>query len=99
MLYLSSSHSSGMAADVSSLARYMGGRRTVGSEASPEKQTALITRDLLGAEPTKIESEELDLDLDRHVPAGWEKRLDLEVSESSSCYTCRPPVLQFLSFI
>ncbi|OWM81064.1 hypothetical protein CDL15_Pgr007095 [Punica granatum] len=65
-----------MAADVSSLARYLNGYRTVGSESAPEKSTVLITRDLLGGGPIKVESEELDLDL--HVPVGWEKRLDLK---------------------
>ncbi|GMH10669.1 hypothetical protein Nepgr_012510 [Nepenthes gracilis] len=53
-----------MAADVS--------RQITKSEA---KSSALITRDFLGG-GAGIESKELDLDL--HVPSGWEKRLDLK---------------------
>ncbi|KAK4771484.1 hypothetical protein SAY87_032016 [Trapa incisa] len=69
--------SSGMAAEVSSLTRYMSGRRTVGSETASEKSTAPITRDFFGGGSSPmIESSELDLDL--HVPLGWEKRLDLK---------------------
>ncbi|KAK4753112.1 hypothetical protein SAY87_021910 [Trapa incisa] len=54
-----------MAADVSKLAKYLG-----------DQSTATVTRDLLGGGTAKIEAEELDLDL--HVPLGWEKRLDLK---------------------
>ncbi|GMH13381.1 hypothetical protein Nepgr_015222 [Nepenthes gracilis] len=53
-----------MAADVS--------RQITKNEA---KSNALITRDFLGG-CVGIESKELDLDL--HVPSGWEKRLDLK---------------------
>ncbi|KAK7243850.1 hypothetical protein RIF29_38662 [Crotalaria pallida] len=76
-----------MATEVSSLVRILGGggggggykeekqhHRTVGNESHGEKQTALITRDLLGG--SSNESQELDLDL--QVPTGWEKRLDLQ---------------------
>ncbi|KAK4786666.1 hypothetical protein SAY86_010499 [Trapa natans] len=59
-----------MAAEVSSLALYLNGAAQENSSAS-----ALKTLDLLGGGPAKIDSEELDLDL--QVPAGWEKRLDL----------------------
>lgn len=52
-----------MAADVS---------RQIKSEA----KSGLITRDFLGG-CSGIDSKELDLDL--HVPIGWEKRLDLKV--------------------
>ena len=54
-----------MAADVS--------RQQIKSESS---KSCLITRDFLGG-CFGIESKELDLDL--HVPSGWEKRLDLKV--------------------
>lgn len=67
-----------MAADVSSLARYLNGNRTsANGSPAPENQSVPVTRDLLGGGPSKVESEELDLDL--HVPTGWEKRLDLKV--------------------
>lgn len=73
-----------MAADVSSLVRVLSGykddqHRTVGSESSAEKSTALITRDLLGGSTSKLVNETQELDLDLQVPSGWEKRLDLKV--------------------
>ncbi|KAK4355077.1 hypothetical protein RND71_024048 [Anisodus tanguticus] len=55
-----------MTAEVSSLVRIM-------NESS--ESTALMTRDLLGG-CRSFDSKELDLDL--HVPSGWEKRLDLK---------------------
>ncbi|KAJ8532665.1 hypothetical protein K7X08_012588 [Anisodus acutangulus] len=55
-----------MTAEVSSLVRIM-------NESS--ESTALMTRDLLGG-CRSLDSKELDLDL--HVPSGWEKRLDLK---------------------
>ncbi|KAJ1398803.1 hypothetical protein SESBI_30790 [Sesbania bispinosa] len=66
-----------MAAEVSSLVGILGGseqHRTVGNESNNDKSTSLVTRDLLGG--SSIETQELDLDL--HVPTGWEKRLDLK---------------------
>eukprot|EP00262_Sarcandra_glabra_P003570 TRINITY_DN14310_c0_g1_i1.p1 TRINITY_DN14310_c0_g1~~TRINITY_DN14310_c0_g1_i1.p1 ORF type:complete len:215 (+),score=25.65 TRINITY_DN14310_c0_g1_i1:180-824(+) len=62
-----------MAADVSSPVRVLGGYKEdqLKSEASNGKAKGLITRDLLGGC-----SKELDLDL--HVPVGWEKLLDLK---------------------
>lgn len=73
-----------MAAEVSSLVRVLTGynkddrHRTVGNESAAEKLTPLITRDLLSGGYSKFtESQELDLDL--HVPSGWERRLDLKV--------------------
>lgn len=76
-----------MAADVSSLHRVLSGYKddlTVGNESGGPKSTALITRDLLGVgvggsaftDAKHDQSQELDLDL--HVPNGWEKRLDLK---------------------
>ncbi|PPD85618.1 hypothetical protein GOBAR_DD17450 [Gossypium barbadense] len=76
-----------MAADVSSLHRVLSGYKdelTVGNESGGPKSTALITRDLLGfggggsafTDTKNDQSQELDLDL--HVPNGWEKRLDLK---------------------
>lgn len=72
-----------MAAEVSSLVRVLTGynkddrHRTVGNESAAEKLTPLITRDLLSGGYSKFtESQELDLDL--HVPSGWERRLDLK---------------------
>ncbi|KAK9684111.1 hypothetical protein RND81_10G187100 [Saponaria officinalis] len=41
-----------------------------------DAKNGLITRDFLGVSSDIIESQELDLDL--HVPFGWEKRLDLK---------------------
>ncbi|GAB2286618.1 hypothetical protein Dimus_021013 [Dionaea muscipula] len=56
---------------------------------SDSKSSALITRDFLGGGGVVlgIESEELDLDL--HVPSGWEKRLDLK-SGRVSIQRCGP---------
>ncbi|KAE8677365.1 myb-related protein Zm1-like [Hibiscus syriacus] len=76
-----------MAADVSSSHIVLSGYKddlTVGNGSVGGNPTALITRDLLGVggggsalTGTKNdESQELDLDL--HVPNGWEKRLDLK---------------------
>ncbi|KAJ7948945.1 Filamentous hemagglutinin transporter [Quillaja saponaria] len=72
-----------MAADVSSLMRFLSGsvykedqHRTVGNESGCEKSTAPITRDLLGGSSKFVDSQELDLDL--QVPSGCEKRLDLK---------------------
>ncbi|XP_052177278.1 uncharacterized protein LOC127791439 [Diospyros lotus] len=78
-----------MAADVSFLLRIMnnGGYKDdqkpppptdsfSSSSAPPPKSTLLITRDLLRDSSSPSESTELDLDL--HVPSGWEKRLDLK---------------------
>ncbi|KAL2495735.1 hypothetical protein Fot_39492 [Forsythia ovata] len=63
-----------MAAEVSSLVRFMNGGDS-NESASAGKSTALITRDFLGGCST-LDSKELDLDL--QVPSGWEKRLDLK---------------------
>ncbi|KAK8651657.1 hypothetical protein V6N13_141245 [Hibiscus sabdariffa] len=76
-----------MAADVSSSHRVLSGYKddlTLGNESVVAKSTALITRDLLGVGgggsaligAKNDQSQELDLDL--HVPNGWEKRLDLK---------------------
>ncbi|GMI85130.1 hypothetical protein like AT1G79160 [Hibiscus trionum] len=76
-----------MAADVSTSHRVLSGYKddqTVGNESVGAKSTALITRDLLGVGgggsaligTKNDQSQELDLDL--HVPNGWEKRLDLK---------------------
>ncbi|XP_027356822.1 uncharacterized protein LOC113866133 [Abrus precatorius] len=46
-----------------------------GDESKSEKAKGLVTRDLLGGS-SSMETQELDLDL--HVPSGWEKRLDLK---------------------
>ena len=64
-----------MAAEVSSLVRVLTSynKAAAGNDSGTEKLTTLITRDLLSGG----ESQELDLDL--HVPSGWEKRLDLKV--------------------
>ncbi|KAK9275159.1 hypothetical protein L1049_022418 [Liquidambar formosana] len=67
-----------MATEVSSLVRILNGYyykddQTVRNESG--KPTALITRDLLGA--SKLDDSQ-ELDLDVHVPTGWEKRLDLK---------------------
>lgn len=59
-----------MAADISSLARMLRG-----CEEGKGKRE-LVTRDLLG-EGAVHGSTEVDLEL--RVPAGWERRLDLEV--------------------
>lgn len=70
-----------MAAEVSSLVRIMNAAAngllndSSSSSSSPNKSTALITRDLLGG-CRSLDSKELDLDL--QVPSGWEKRLDLK---------------------
>ncbi|XP_022986073.1 uncharacterized protein LOC111483930 [Cucurbita maxima] len=63
-----------MAAEVSSLVRVLTSynKAAAGNDSGTEKLTTLITRDLLSGG----ESQELDLDL--HVPSGWEKRLDLK---------------------
>ncbi|CAO2832493.1 unnamed protein product [Amaranthus hypochondriacus] len=45
-------------------------------EIKSEANSGLITRDFLGGGCFGVESKELDLDL--HVPTGWEKRLDLK---------------------
>lgn len=80
----------GMAADVSTLVRDLNGYkddRMVGNDSSVGKSMALITRDLLGGgggSPTRNESKELDLDL--HVPNGWEKCLDLKVHIFVFCF-------------
>ncbi|PIN10372.1 hypothetical protein CDL12_17038 [Handroanthus impetiginosus] len=60
-----------MAADVSSLVRFIDG----GDANESGKSTAPITRDLLGG-GCPLDSK--DLDLDSQVPCGWEKRLDLK---------------------
>ncbi|KAK8545848.1 hypothetical protein V6N13_067110 [Hibiscus sabdariffa] len=76
-----------MAADVSSSHGVLSGYKddlTLGNESVVAKSTALITRDLLGVGgggsaligAKNDQSQELDLDL--HVPNGWEKRLDLK---------------------
>ncbi|KAA0054671.1 hypothetical protein IC582_026480 [Cucumis melo] len=72
-----------MAAEVSSLVRVLttynkeDRHLTAGNESTAEKLAPLITRDLLNGGYSKFtESQELDLDL--HVPSGWERRLDLK---------------------
>ncbi|KAF7851654.1 hypothetical protein BT93_L3311 [Corymbia citriodora subsp. variegata] len=85
-----------MAADVSSTVGFMGGfskeesKRARGGVAGNEKPTAaLVTRDLLGG-LHEIESHDLDLDL--QVPAGFEKRLDLNSGKISieRCNSLKP---------
>ncbi|GMJ11648.1 hypothetical protein like AT1G79160 [Hibiscus trionum] len=76
-----------MVADVSSSHRVLSGYNddlTVGNESVGAKSTSLITKDLLGAGgggSALIDArndQSLELDLDVHVPNGWEKRLDLK---------------------
>lgn len=57
-----------MAADVSSFAQREEG----------EGKRELVTRDLLGGGEVSLKSAEVDLEL--RVPDGWERRLDLVVS-------------------
>lgn len=62
-----------MAAEVSSsLFRFLSGQKEDQQKIKAEEPNIPLTRDLLGG------SEELDLDF--QVPKGWEKRLDLKVS-------------------
>ncbi|XP_010476761.1 PREDICTED: uncharacterized protein LOC104755971 [Camelina sativa] len=76
-----------MTADVSSLVRtltrYKDDRTAAKDSTGPRSTVALMTRDLLGGSSCGGRGEggddkSLELDLDLHVPNGWEKRLDLK---------------------
>ena len=69
----------GMVTDVTFLYSVMNQQQTMMNDS---KSTALITRDLLGGGGgggCELDSSK-ELDLDLHVPSGYEKRLDLKVN-------------------
>lgn len=70
-----------MAADVTSLVHALGGYGEEDPGGGGKPPATLVTRDLLGGGSKAGGQQELDLDL--HVPSGFEKRLDMTVSSLS----------------